>query len=136
MKRAVTSPRTPLWFLARGASPWRRGSPGWDMPGPRATSQARQPRGMHITPAGTRPLPASRPRRSAASLRRYLSPVIQQRHDKSLGRVSVPSFQTALRPHLGCGPAGEVSNRELTAPQERLFCFPFSSALPALTRRL
>lgn len=48
--------------------------------------------------------------------RGYLSPLIHRRDDKSPGRVSVPSFQTALRPHLGGGPAGEPSNRGLTAP--------------------
>lgn len=123
-------------LLRTGTVPGWEEAPGGTLPGARATSlRAVAPRDAHHSGRYPRPLPASRPRRSAASLRGYLSPVIHQWDDKSPRRVSVPSFQTELRPHLGGGPAGEVSNRELTAPQERLFCFPFSSALPALTRR-
>lgn len=59
--------------------------------------------------------------RSAASSCRYLSPLIHQRDDKSPGRVPVPSSQAALRPHLRGRLVGEVSNCEVTSPQEGLF---------------
>lgn len=135
-----------VWFFSCGDTAWmttshrqdtarRRGHEGHrGSPTGRASLRTTRPADLGLPPR-FRPAHAARralraaPLCSAVASCRYLSPLTHGGMTNLPGGCLSRPPQPPLRPHLRCWLGSEVSNCQVTSPQEGLFCF-FSSPSP------